>query len=395
MKRLRAFTLPSLRSLSITAGLFACLSGLLLYRLNTLTGGLTGSEYITSAVAVGWHGVYDQPLYLPLTIVRSIIFVLQPDHGDLLTRLPNALFGGLTIITFAWLIRLWHGTRTAFLAGLLFATSAWVLHVSRLASFDVLYLWAIPMLLVTHVQMHRNSAKDYVFYGSMLMWGFLLFIPGVVWLVIANTVLQRKTILQGWRLRTTSLKQALYVLCGAIWLPLLATALTRPGNIKLWLGIPDTLASPHDLLKQFAGVFVHLFIRGPQYPELWLNRAPLLDLFALGICIIGIYFYATHRHVARTKLLAILTAIGILLVALGGPVGISLLVPILYIAAATGIAYLLHEWLAVFPVNPFARGLGISLIFIAVAVSCAYNMRAYYIAWPHNVTTQAIFRYHR
>lgn len=395
MKKLRDIKKPSLRSLSIALALGIGLAGLLLYRLNTLTGGLTGSEFITAGVAVGWHGVYDQPLYLPLNIVRSIIFVLQPDHGDLLTRLPNALFGGLTIVTFAWLIRLWHGTRTAVLAGLLFATSAWVLHVSRLASFDVLYLWAIPMLLVTHVQMHRNYAKNLVFYGSMLMWGFLLFIPGVVWLVIANAALQRKTILQGWKLRTTSLQQALYVLCGAMWLPLLATALTRPGNIKLWLGLPDSLASPHALLKQFAGVFVHLFVRGPQYPELWLNRAPLLDLFTLGICVIGLYFYATHRHVARTRLLAILFGIGIVLVSLAGPVGISLLVPLLYIAAATGIAYLLHEWLAVFPVNPFARGLGIALIFIAVGMSCAYNMRAYYVAWPHNYTTRAIFRYHR
>ena len=52
---------------------------------------------------------------------------------------------------------------------------------------------------------------------------------------------------------------------------------------------------------------------------------------------------------------------GVVLVGLGGPVGLSILVPLLYVAVATGLAYLLHEWLKVFPNNPLARGFGIGL----------------------------------
>lgn len=367
----------------------------LLYKLRSLTGGLSRNEIDATSLAVGWHGIYHQPLYLPLNLLRSVIFYLYPSHGDLLSRLPNAIFGGLTILTFTWLIRLWHGPRTALFAGLLFATSAWVLHVSRLASFDVLYLWTIPTLLFTHVQLHRNSTKPLVFYGSLLTWALLLYIPGVVWLVLANAVLQRKALANGWRYFSKSWQRALYVIVGLAWLPLLVVGLTRVGNLRLWLGLPDNINDPTGLLKQFAGVFVHMFLRGPQYPELWLDKAPLLDIFTLIMCLLGIYFYARHRTVARARLLAIFLAIGIVLVALGGPVGISLLVPILYIAAATGITFFLHDWMRVFPLNPLARGLGVGLIVAAVVLACTYNTRAYFVAWPHNLVTQAIFQYHR
>jgi hypothetical protein len=72
-----------------------------------------------------------------------------------------------------------------------------------------------------------------------------------------------------------------------------------------------------------------------------------------------------------------------------------LLIPLLYVFVATGIAYLLKEWLKVFPRNPVARNFGIGLLVIAIVTSVVYNVRAYYVAWPHAATTKAVFRYHR
>jgi hypothetical protein len=141
------------------------------------------------------------------------------------------------------------------------------------------------------------------------------------------------------------------------------------------------------------GVPVHLFIRGPQYPDLWLGRAPLLDIFTLVACLVGAYFYLTRLDSMRSRFLVSFFAMGVVLVGLGGPVGLSLLVPILYLAAATGLAYLLRDWLTTFPLNPIARSLGLGLIILAVCVSCVYNLRGYFVAWPHNQTTKATFRY--
>lgn len=370
-------------------------AGLLLYKLGSLTGGLSAGELVTAAAPVGWHGIYHQPLDLPVKLVRSVVFFLSPAHGQFLSRLPNAFFGGLAIISFTWLIRLWHGSRTAVLAGVLFAASAWVLHASRLTSSDVLYLWATPTLLLVHMLLQKHSKQPIVWYGSLLVWGLILYIPGLIWLVALEVYLQKGVLRNSWRNFKSFAQKAIYIFAGLIWLPLLIIDLIRPDNFVNWLGFPAHLASPLHLLKQFVAVPVHLFIRGPQYPDIWLARTPILDIFALVTCVLGIYFYATHGRATRSHLIGLFAGIGLILVGLGGPVGLSLLVPLLYILAAAGIAYLLREWLHVFPANPLARGLGLGLIILVVSLSCIYNLRAYFVAWPHNETTRATFQYHR
>jgi hypothetical protein len=395
MKKVRQHLAANRRLAVLLVGALAAVGFLLLYRLGSLVGGLSLGELAAASAPVGWHGIYHQPLYLPLEAVRSVVFFLFADHGQTLTRLPNVFFGLVAIASFAWLVRLWHGTRTAVLASCLFATSAWVLHVSRLASFDVLYLCAVPLLLVTYVKLQRDNSKAMVFYGSLLIWGLLLYVPGLVWLLLLNVYASRKAIAAGWRHFSRWWQRLLYLLIGIAWLPLLTNHLRQTAELKLWLGLPLQLDGPLLLLKHFVAVFWHLFVRGPLYPELWLGQAPMFDIFALVACVIGIYFYARHLQVTRSRLLAGFFLIGALLVALGGPVGLSLLVPLVYLLAATGIAYLMREWLQTFPVNPLARGLGISLIVIAVALSCTYNLRAYFVAWPHNRVTETVFRYHR
>jgi hypothetical protein len=373
----------------------AAVCWLLLYKLGSLTGGLSRAELAAASAPVGLHGIYDQPFDLPLKLVRSVVFFAFSDHGQTLTRLPNALFGGLAITTFGGLIYLWHGKRTAVLATAMFATSAWVLHASRLASFDVMYLWTLPTLLFSHFLLRKYYKNPLVWYVGIIVWGLLLYIPGLVWFVAADIFLQRKLVLGSWRYVKSWWQRILYVLAGLIWPPLLIIDLTKPGNAMTWLGLPAHFAALASLLKQFAAVPVHLFIRGPQYPELWLAKTPILDVFALVTCVLGIYFYATHWQAARSRLLAVFLVLGLVLVGLGGPVSLSLLVPLLYMAAATGLAYLLLEWLKIFPNNPLARGLGVGLVVFAVSLSCLYNYRAYFIAWPHTAITKATFQYHR
>jgi hypothetical protein len=368
---------------------------LLLYKLGSLTGGLSRGEMTAAAVPVGWHGIYDAPLGLPLKIVRSVVFFLSADHGQTLSRLPNVVLGGLSILSFAVLIRLWHGARVAALATAMFAVGAWTLHVSRLASSDVMYLWAMPTLLASHFLLRKYYKHTLVWLGSIVVWGLLLYIPGMFWLVAADVLLQRRFVLGGWREAKLWWQRLLYVFAGLVWLPLLVLDLTRHGELVRWLGLPAHFDSVRLVLKHFVAVPVHLFIRGPEYPDLWLGRSPVLDIFALALCILGIYFYASRWKSSRSRYLLLVAVLGFLLVGVGGAVPLSLLVPLLYVAAATGLAYLLHEWLKTFPNNPLARGLGLSLVIFAVALSCVYNYRAYFIAWPHNATTRATFHYHR
>ena len=395
MKRFWAFILTHRRAVILYGVSTVAAGALLAYKLASLPPHFSLTELKTATTPIGWHGLYQQPFYLPLQLIRSILFVVFSDPGRLIVRIPSMLFGLMTIVAYTITIRLWHGKRTALWASLLFATAAWTLHVSRLASFDIMYLWAMTVLVLTNVGLQRYAEKPAVLYASVLTWGILIYIPGMVWLILASIVLQRAALLDGWASLQSWLQRCGLVLSALVWLPLLVVHLLRPGALRLWLGLPSHFASLSALAKQSLGVYVHLFIRGPQYPDRWLGKAPLLDIFTLVCCLLGIYFYIRHWRASRSKMLISFFLIGGVLVGLGGLVSISLLVPLLYIVAAAGLAYLVHEWLRVFPINPIARTIGISLVSLAVLVSCAYNIRAYFIAWQHSPDTKATFRYHR
>jgi hypothetical protein len=395
MKQLKKQTKRDTQLIAWVVAAILALGALLFYRLGTLTHGLSMGEIHAATDPVGWHGIYHAPLDLPLKVVRSVVFVISPGHGQTLTRLPNALFGALTIMSFSWLCWLWHGRRTALLVSALFATNAWVLHVSRYASYDVLYLWGISSLLLSHALLHRYVKQTYVWYAVLVLWGLLLTIPGMVWFLLLEIYLQRALIGKGLQVFSSWWQRLLSLIAVVLWVPLLIIDFTRSGQLLNWLGAPSHLAGPGGLLKQSIGVFIHLFVRGPENPTLWLGRAPILDAFALAMSALGIYFYATRWRTTRGRFLALSFVIGIILVALHGPVSFSVLVPLMYAAAAMGIAYLVHEWFHVFPLNPLARSLGVSLVALTVAISCLYNLRAYFVAWTNSPVTLMIFRYHR
>jgi len=396
MASLRAYLAHHWRLLIVVAVGLALAYGLLLYRLGSLVGGLSGGEVAVASTPLGWHGIYAHPLYLPLNLARSFIFFFSSHHGQTVTRLANSMFGLLSIATFAFVVRAWHGQRTTLLAVALFATSSWTLHVSRLASYDVLYLWAVPLLMLGYLLRQRHPKSPWVFYGSALTWSLLLFVPGMVWLVLLTIALSWPDIADGWAEQSAWWRRLLFVVAGLIWLPLLlADFLRSTGDLRLWLGLPAHFPPLLTFGKQLLAVPIHLLIRGPAYPDVWLGRLPILDVTALALTIMGGYFYVRHWRAHRAQKLTLILVIGTILIGLGGPVGLSLLVPVLFLLAAAGLHSLLQSWLRVFPTNPIARNLGVSLVILAVAVSCTYNLRSYFVAWPHNATTQATFRYRR
>lgn len=363
----------------------------MLYKLGSLTGHLSVEEVTVAHTTIGWHGIRQSVFYLPLTFLRSVFMVGFSHHGQTVVRLANTVFGVIAVLGFSRLLQLWYGGRTALLGAVLFTTSAWVLHVSRYASMDVLYLAALPALFYVQIGLKRKDSRIWLFLAPVV-WGLTLYVPGMVWLVAVQIWLLRHELIAHFKELATWWQSALAIALGFIWLPFLLLKVTSSGhNLLTWLGFPTRFPGFAELAKQFAAVPVHLFIHGPKNPVLWLGKSPVLDAFSLVCCILGIYFYSRNWQASRTRSIFSIFAVGWVLVALGGPVSLSLLIPVMYVFVAAGIGYLLHDWLKVFPRNPFARSLGISLIYVAVAMSVVYNLRAYFVAWPHNPDTTSSF----
>lgn len=381
-----------LNSTVLTVGVLIVVA-LFLYKLGSLIPRFSPTEYQTANSVLGFHGFFYHIFYLPLEMIRSIFFAIFPSHGYFTTRLPNAIFGILSIAIFSYIVYQWHGKRVALLATLLFSCSAWMLHVSRLASYDVMYAFSMLTIILVTVLIKKYKTHPYIFVLSGLLLGIAATTPGVIWLVLLALLLIKDDFIIGWKHLNNSWQKIVFTVVSMSFIPLIAFSIIKHGGLLNYFGLPSKFDGIVESLKHLIGAPVHLFIRGPQYPELWLGRQPVLDIFVLITVFLGIYFYAHHRSAARSKVLLVMLTASLILTGLGGPVSLSAAVATAFLLSATGIAYLLRDWLTMFPINPIARLLGISVVAVAVLLSCSYGIRSYFVAWPNNTETNKTFIY--
>jgi len=83
--------------------------------------------------------------------------------------------------------------------------------------------------------------------------------------------------------------------------------------------------------------------------------------------------------------------VGSLLIALGGGVSMSILMPFTYLLIAAGIGLFLDRWLKVFPRNTIAQAVSVGLVSLAVIAASWYGLRHYFVAWPNAPTTKQVF----
>lgn len=370
----------------------ACLIFMLLFRLGTIMPGITHGEQAFYSLKLGWHGIYSNPINLPLNFLWSIDFKYLAPVGMALLRLPAAITGGFCVIGFYLLLKFWYGSRTAIFGTILFASSAWTLHVSRLANYNVEFLATIVFFMLSTAILQKRYQSSYIYWLINLAWGLLIYVPGMVLVIAYNIFRQRSEIHYGLKQQSNFGFKLIYGLSAIIWLPLLIRYLVvTPKAILTWLGLPNHFSNILHIAKEFLAVFYHIFIAGPSTPSLWLEHTAILDIFGIITALIGLYFYLKHIKATRTHLLLFILIIGAILIALGGPVTLSFIMPVIYVFIAAGVAYLLSQWLSIFPENPIARAVGYTLISLAVAVSVIYNVRSYFIAWPNNNTSVSVF----
>lgn len=364
---------------------------LLLRDITNLPGGLSSAEKVVALTPIGWQGLIQDPFFLITKLIQSAGYVIFGQGGVLVSRMPSVLLGAVAITSFVLVIRAWHGKQIAVMAAVLFATSAWVLHVSRYASYDSTYLAAIPLLIASQVLI-RNRSRLPVAYLVLGVWSVLIFVPGMIWFVLVALYWQWPDLQATWQDAKHWWQRVLLAVIGLSWLPLMAYhSIGSLDALLTWLGLPADFGTISEFGTRLAMVPVNLFVFGPANPELWLGRLPILDVITLGLAIIGIWYYARRWRAARTQLLAIYFTLAVLVIGLGGAAQLSLIVPIGYFLAVAGAAYMLKVWFKRFPNNPVARNFGIVLISSVIAISSLYNLRSYFVAWPNNQQTISRF----
>lgn len=371
----------------------AIVSTALLFRLGTILPGYSANEVATYHASTSLKEIWLNPINAPYHVVVHALQSVIPN--DLIAvRMASVFVGWLTIVIFFLLVHRWHGLRTAIFGTLLFGTSSWFLHVSRLGTPDVV-LFGLFSIVACGVWLREHKAPGAVILG-LLISGLLLYTPGMAWFLGIGLLWQWSSIDRAFKHNKGSLTLGTILFLGTLT-PLLLHFYKHPGRISEWLCLPSSWSQPLHLLHNIIDVPIAIFFRSDvANPETWLGRLALLTIFGSIMFLLGAYVYLQHARLARARLFALLAVLGSVVIGLSdGKISLTVLVPFVFIVASAGIGYLVETWYAVFPRNPIAKILGAVIVSAAIGIACLYNIRSYFVAWPQASATRALFTHEK
>jgi hypothetical protein len=109
--------------------------------------------------------------------------------------------------------------------------------------------------------------------------------------------------------------------------------------------------------------------------------------------ILGLYYFSQRLYTRHSVTIFASMVILVILIPLtvNYQLSVAVLLPFIYICVTAGIAELLNQWFSYFPRNPWARNFGISLLVIAIGITCFYHLQRFYVAWPNTPETKSSY----
>lgn len=331
----------------------------------------------------------NAPYLLPAYLVGSAI-----DNMLIGARITSVLFGLLATSALFLLLKRWFTIQIASVGSLLFITSSWILAISHQATPLVLLVIA-PLLIVVALTAFVND-KKHTFQSFIILVcavAIALYVPYMLWSVAV--VITTVALLYRHKLAVLNKKQLAIsaTLFAMLLLPLLISITQYPGQLREILGIPMQLPTVEQYGKNFLWQFSTLFFVAQPFPELYVGRLPLLDIFSVAMTFLGIYHFSKYMPKRRKISFAVLVAVLLLIVPLSVmyQIPMAAYVAIVYVFIAAGVYELLRQWFNYFPRNPFARNAAVVLVAVLIGMATLYNLQRFYIAWPNDPDTKAVY----
>lgn len=317
---------------------------------------------------------------------KLFLFVTESNglSNAFLLSVYTFLFAVGTVYLFYLVCLRWLGRNPALLTTLLFASSSWMILSSQSLSFNNIYLVFMPLVIYLNYLLIQNRDVWKVFL-AVFLFSITLYSPGMVWPIlgfIALLPLFMQKILAKYNLEKIWI---LLILTGVMILPLLAVLVLYPSNFSHVL-VGDSQISIYAFAQNFQASLEAMFISGIADSNLWLVGTPVFNYLTSLLFVIGlIALFVNKRLKHRFNFLAGSLVFAILTVTFVGLPALSLIVPAVYLTVGFGVKFLLDNWYAIFPSNPVARNVGLSLVIFTVVLSSAYDITRYYVTWPKTV----------
>ena len=359
------------------------------FHLGRLMPGISAPELQTRVSSQSLHKILDDPVNTPY---KTGEYLIRKVHSTVaFERVISGFIAGFSVILFYILARHFTSRFSATLGTLMFATSSALLHNGRLATPGITLLFLL-FLLACGYRLRFNSHRSRTWFLTAGALGLALYTPGMIYFVIAGAIWQYRAVKRSYEL--PDLKDSL--ISGAILLvillPLILGIIHHPVLWREYLLVPKIFPHIKNFFLQLLAVPAGVVAFAPKNALYRLGRQPVLDAFAAAMFIVGLYTLIKRYKLDRLILFGGIFALGSVLTAFSGNYEYSfILVPFIYLTIAIGIGVLFEVWRAVFPFNPLARSVAMVMIVLAVITSCNFQLRRYFVAWPHNEAAKAVF----
>jgi hypothetical protein len=270
---------------------------------------------------------------------------------------------------------------------LIIAGTPLLLVAARQGSAEVMYI-SVAAIMAVYVWMLRTDKKDLSLICLLVVCSIFAYTPGIILWLLAGAIIGRKKLADSFSQASPPAVAAGLALSGVILVPLIIAAVGDWTILKPLFLIPAHLPSPITVLKKIAWAAIALFVEAPTHNNLILSRLPVLNILQDALLVFGLY---ALWKAAKAKLVVIILAVGYAVIAAGVDDNYSLLVlglPALAVAVCAGLRYLYIEWRSIFPRNPVAHGLAMTLMWAVVLVQLLFGIRYAVVAWPVTTDTK-------
>lgn len=362
---------------------------LFLFQLKSLTPGISQAELATYDSARSVSVIVDNPVNAPY---KAGVFVSTHVFDSAFgLRFTGAIIGILSVVIFFLLIRQIFDPLVAIATTAMFATSSYLLTMSRSALPSVTLLTLLGIVAIGYY-IRFGKRKDLGWIGAAAILGISLYVPGMLLFLLPLAAWQFPQIRKSFERLQPPIIIIASVTFGLLCVPLFVSIVREPALWREYLGIPSGIAPITEMAKYSATAIASLFIMSPKDPSIWLGRQPILDVFATAMFIYGLVAIAKQYRLDRFWLVAGVFLISILWIGFTtNRYGLILLLPFTYLVVGHGLQRLIRQWRSVFPRNPIARYTGAVLLVITIAASVNFQVHRYFVAWPHaDETKQAL-----
>ncbi len=363
---------------------------LYIWRLGSLTPGLSITETAAAADSTTWQNILNNPTYAPHKLLQFGSQTLIGSSAASL-RLASVIFAAIFIICFYLLASKWFGRLIGLVMSLFFAAMPWMVIGSRSATPFVLLLAPLAVLSSYHWLGRAKRWLTAAYLVFSITTAASLYIPGMVWILLFSLIFSRKVL--WFNIKRVKI---IYLFLGILFFgatisPLVYVAAGDHDILRQIALLPANLPAIDTLIKNVGWSLSALFMRAPEHFEWLVGRIPILSAVLTALVLFGTYAMSVMAA-KKLYLMISLLIYGVFMAGLNDNLVYLTfaIVPLLIIAAA-GLRFLFLEWQNIFPKNPIPRHFAYGLMLLLALSQVIYGANYTISAWPNTPETKATY----